>query len=50
MELDSAAERELRALAAWASEGRVFVSEVFRNEEIGLEQMNEEVSRVFFCN
>jgi hypothetical protein len=30
--------------------GRVFVSEVFRNEEIGLEQMDEEVHRVFFCN
>jgi hypothetical protein len=31
-------------------QGRVFVSEVFRNEEIGLEQMDEEVHRVFFCN
>jgi hypothetical protein len=30
--------------------GRVFVSEVFRNEEIGLEQMDEDVCRVFFCN
>jgi hypothetical protein len=30
--------------------GRVFVSEVFRNEEVGLEQMDEEVHRVFFCN
>jgi hypothetical protein len=30
--------------------GRVFVSEVFRNEEIGLEQMDEDVHRVFFCN
>jgi hypothetical protein len=30
--------------------GRVFVSEVFRNEEIGLEQMNEDIHRVFFCN
>src|ERR1700723_2912223 len=30
--------------------GRVFVSEVFRNEEIGLEQMDEDVPRVFFCN
>src|SRR5580698_2289162 len=29
---------------------RVFVSEVFRNEEIGLEQMDEDVHRVFFCN
>jgi hypothetical protein len=28
----------------------VFVSEVFRNEEIGLEQMDEDVHRVFFCN
>jgi len=30
--------------------GRVFVSEVFRNEEIELEQMDEDVHRVFFCN
>jgi hypothetical protein len=30
--------------------GRVFVSEVFRNEEIGLEQMDEDVHRVFFCH
>lgn len=30
--------------------GRVFVSEVFRNEEIGLEQMDEDVHRVFLCN
>jgi hypothetical protein len=30
--------------------GRVFVSEAFRNEEIGLEQMNDDVHRVFFCN
>lgn len=30
--------------------GRVFVREVFRNEEIGLEQMDEDVHRVFFCN
>ena len=30
--------------------GRVFVSEVFRNEEIGLEQMDEDMHRVFFCN
>jgi hypothetical protein len=30
--------------------GRVFVSEVLRNEEIGLEQMDEEVHRVFFHN
>src|SRR5271156_1896596 len=30
--------------------GRVFVSEVFRNEEIGLEQMDEDVHRVCFCN
>jgi hypothetical protein len=30
--------------------GRFFVSEVFRNEEIGLEQMDEDVHRVFFCN
>jgi hypothetical protein len=29
--------------------GRVFVSEVFRNEEIELEQMDDEVHRVFFC-
>jgi hypothetical protein len=29
------------------AQGRIFVSEVFRNEEIGLEQM---VHRVFFCN
>jgi hypothetical protein len=28
--------------------GRVFVSEVLRNEEIGLEQMDEDVHRVFF--
>jgi len=28
--------------------GRVFVSEVLRNEEIGLEQMDEEVYRAFF--
>jgi hypothetical protein len=28
----------------------VFVSEAFRNEEIGLEQMDEDVHRVFFCN
>ncbi len=27
---------------------RVFVSEVLRNEEIGLEQMGEEVYRAFF--
>jgi hypothetical protein len=30
--------------------GRVFVSEVFRNEDIGLEQMDEDVHRVFFHN
>lgn len=30
--------------------GRAFVSEVLRNEEIGLEQMDEDVHRVFFCN
>ena len=30
--------------------GRVFVSEVFRNEEIRFEQMDEDVQRVFFCN
>lgn len=30
--------------------GRVFVSEVLRNEEIGLEQMDEDVHRVFFHN
>ena len=30
--------------------GRVFVSEVFRNEEIGLEQMDDEVHRVLFGN
>ena len=29
--------------------GTVFVSEVFRNEEIGLEQMDDEFHRVFFC-
>jgi hypothetical protein len=28
--------------------GRVFVSEVLRNEEIGLEQMDEDAYRVFF--
>jgi transposase-like protein len=28
--------------------GRVFVSEVLRHEEIGLEQMDEDVHRVFF--
>jgi hypothetical protein len=32
---------------SWHKE-RVFVSEVFRNEEIGLEQMDEDVHRVFF--
>jgi hypothetical protein len=26
------------------------LSEVFRHEEIGLEQMDEEVHSVFFCN
>ena len=30
--------------------GWVFVSEVFRNEEIGLELMDEDVHRVLFCN
>jgi len=30
--------------------GRVFVSEVLRNEEIGLEQMDEDVHRVLFQN
>jgi hypothetical protein len=30
--------------------GRVFVSEVFRNEEIGLKQMDEDVHRILFCN
>lgn len=30
--------------------GRVFVSEVLRNEEIGLEQMDEDVHPVFFCD
>jgi hypothetical protein len=30
--------------------GRVFVSEVLRNEDIGLEQMDEDVHRVFFRN
>jgi hypothetical protein len=30
--------------------GRVFVSEVLRNEEIGLEQMDVDVHRVFFHN
>jgi hypothetical protein len=30
--------------------GRVFVSEVLRNEEISLEQMDEDVRRVFFHN
>jgi hypothetical protein len=29
---------------------RVFVSEVFRNEEIGLEQMDEDMHGVFFRN
>jgi transposase InsO family protein len=28
--------------------GRVFVSEVFRNEDIGLEQMDEDLHKVFF--
>ena len=28
--------------------GRVFVSEVLRNEEIGLEQMDDDAYRVFF--
>ena len=26
------------------------MSEVFRNEDIGLEQMDEEVHRIFFCD
>jgi hypothetical protein len=39
----------LLATRSW-HKGRVFVSEVFRNEEIGLEQMDEDVHRVFFCN
>lgn len=26
------------------------LAEVFRNEEVGLEQMDEDVHRVFFCN
>jgi N-dimethylarginine dimethylaminohydrolase len=30
--------------------GDVFVCEMFRNEEIGLEQMDEDVRRFFFCN
>jgi hypothetical protein len=30
--------------------GRVFVREVFCNEEIGLEKMDEDVHWVFFCN
>ncbi len=30
--------------------GRVFVSEVLRNEEIGPEQMDEDIHRVFFRN
>jgi hypothetical protein len=30
--------------------GGVFASEVFRSEEIGLEQTDEDVRRVFFCN
>jgi transposase InsO family protein len=30
--------------------GRVFISEVFRNEEIGLEQIDENMYRVCFCN
>lgn len=30
--------------------GRAFISEVLRNEEIGFEQMDEDVYRVFFCN
>jgi hypothetical protein len=32
------------------TQGRVFVSEVFRNEEIVPEQMKEDVHHVFFCN
>jgi len=28
--------------------GRVFVSEIFCNEDIGFEQMDEDVHRVFF--
>jgi Integrase core domain len=30
--------------------GRVFISEVFRNGEIGFEQIDENVYRVCFCN
>jgi hypothetical protein len=30
--------------------GLVFVSDVFHNEEIGLEQMGGKAHRVFFCN
>jgi hypothetical protein len=30
--------------------GRVFISEVFRNEEIGFEQMEEDVYRVVLYN
>jgi hypothetical protein len=30
--------------------GRVFVSEVFRNEDIGLEQMDDDVHSRVFCN
>jgi hypothetical protein len=34
------------SLAQWP----VFVGEVFSNEEIGLEQLDEDVHRAFFCN
>jgi hypothetical protein len=30
--------------------GRAFISEALRNEEIGFEQIGEDVYRVFFCN
>jgi hypothetical protein len=30
--------------------GRVFISEVFRGEEIGLEQMEEGIYRIFYCH
>ena len=40
---------QFRKCYSW-HKGRVFVSEVFGNEEIGLEKMDVEVHRVFFCN
>ena len=30
--------------------GRVFISEVFRGEEVGLEQMDEGIYRIFYCD